>query len=67
MALETGDTELPTVEMWSPQPGASVDGPVTFMADAYDNESVDRVMYFIQPNGSDGPPWLEGVGQAPDA
>jgi hypothetical protein len=46
--------------MWSPQPGASVDGPVTFMADAYDNDSVDRVMYFIQPNGSDGPPWLIG-------
>ena len=60
MALETGDIELPTVEMWSPQPGASVDGPVTFMADAYDNDSVDRVMYFIQPNGSDGPPWLIG-------
>jgi hypothetical protein len=60
MALATGDTESPTVEMWSPQPDANVDGTVTFMADAYDNESVDRVMYFIEPNGHAGAPWLVG-------
>jgi hypothetical protein len=60
MALDTGDTELPTVEMWSPEPGANVDGLVTFMADAYDNDSIDRVMYFIQPNGHTGLPWLVG-------
>lgn len=60
MALDTGDTELPTVEMWSPEPGANVDGLVTFMADAYDNDSIDRVMYFIEPNGHTGLPWLVG-------
>jgi Bacterial Ig domain len=60
MALDTGDSEAPTVEMWSPQPGANVDGTVTFMADAYDNEAVDRVMYFIEPNGHSGSPWLVG-------
>jgi Bacterial Ig domain/HYR domain len=64
-ALDSGETNAPTVEMWSPQPGAEVNGVVTFMSDASDDESVDRVVYRIAPNGSGAEPWFVGESQAP--
>lgn len=64
-ALDSGDMNPPSVTMWSPEPGAQVTGTVTFMSDAFDDESVDRVVYKIEPNGGSTEPWFIGESQAP--
>jgi hypothetical protein len=60
----TGDTLEPTVQLWSPEPGATVQGKIVFLADASDDEAVDRVVYYIAPN-SGGDEWYVGEAYAP--
>jgi hypothetical protein len=60
----TGDTLAPTVQLWSPHPGDTVQGTIVFLADASDDEAVDRVVYHIAPNGS-GDDWYVGEAYGP--
>lgn len=64
-AESTGDLIAPTVQMWSPEPGATVTGTIAFLADASDNEAVDRVEYHITPNGRGGDSWYVGEAYGP--
>ena len=64
-AIDTGDVNAPTVTMSSPQAGAHVTDTVTFTADAFDDQGVDRVVYKIEPNDVPAEPWFIGESQAP--
>jgi hypothetical protein len=60
MTTTSSDTQLPTVQMWSPEPSATVSGTITFKSDAFDDTAIDRVEYEIGPNGS-GDSYLVGT------
>jgi len=59
------DWDAPTVELWSPESGSTVSGTITLLADADDDQGVDRVEYFIAPNGLADGPWLVGEALGP--
>ena len=61
----TGDLIPPTVQILAPERAAHVQGQVVFLADASDNEAVDRVVYRIAPNSDAGEPWYVGEAYAP--
>jgi HYR domain-containing protein len=61
----TGDLIPPTVQILAPEPNAPVQGQVVFLADASDNETVDRVVYSIAPNSDAGEPWYIGEAYGP--
>ena len=62
----TGDAIAPTVQLVAPEPGGAVHGQVVLLADASDNEAVDRVVYHIAPNGpGSGDDWYVGEAYAP--
>ena len=63
-AVDTGDLSGPGIDLLSPAPGTWTNGTVTFLADAWDDEGVDRVVYEIAPDGS-GFPWFVGESQTP--
>ena len=62
----TGDAIAPTVQLVAPEPGGAVHGQVVLLAEASDNEAVDRVVYHIAPNGTgSGDDWYVGEAYAP--